>query len=173
MPLTPAKAAPTRRTFVALAAVAAASAAGLRGALAGQNFFAAGDDLHVITDPRTGCALYGYDAVAYHLDQAALPGSVEHEAQLNGRFWRFRSAASKAAFEQDPAAYIPLFGGHDAAAVAAGAMVEGDPTIFALIGGRLALFRDAEGRSRFAADAGLREKALRAWPAVVRQQSGH
>jgi hypothetical protein len=171
MPHTPVQAAPTRRAVMALAA--AASAAGLGQALAARNLFEAADELHVIADPRTGCALYGYDAVAYHLDQAALLGSAEHEAQLDGRLWRFRSAASKAAFEQDPAAYMPLFGGHDAAAVAAGAMVEGDPAIFALVGGRLALFRDEDGRSRFVADAELRRTAVRAWPMVVRQQAGH
>jgi hypothetical protein len=158
------------RRAVLLTAVGLVAAGPAR---AGANLFESGHDAHILADPRTGRALFGFDPVAYHVQQAAVPGLAAHEATLDGLVWRFRVAANKAAFEQDPAAYMPLFGGHDAAGVASGLMVGGDPEIFALAGGRVALFRDAAGRDRFAADAALRQRALASWPQVVRLHAGH
>lgn len=142
-------------------------------AAADTDALSADERLHVLADPRTGVALFGYDAVAYHAERRARLGSPRHEAALDGRIWRFASEANKAAFLQDPGVYVPLFGGHDGAAVAEGIMAEGAPELFAIAGGRLALFRDEAGRARFAADAALRMKAMRDWPEVVRQRAGH
>ena len=128
---------------------------------------------HVITDPGTGLALFGYDAVAYHIDQAAKPGLAAHEARFDDRLWRFASAANKAAFEADPLVYIPLFGGHDGVSVSNGNLTKGDPANFLLIGGRVALFRTEKDRDLFAADPDIRREARENWPRVVRQLAGH
>ena len=158
------------RRFVLLAAAACALA---RPALSDANLFAAEHERHVVADPRNGLALFGFDPVAYHFEKAALKGSPQHEVERDGRFWRFGSAANKAAFVADAAIYMPLFGGHDGAAAASGLMVDGNPEIFLLAGGRLVLFRDEAGRDRFAADADVRSQALRSWPEVVRRHAGH
>jgi hypothetical protein len=128
---------------------------------------------HVITDLRTGVALFGYDPVAYHLDGQARQGLSEFEVALNDRIWRFTSAANKAAFEADPAAYVPLFGGHDGASVSDGILIKGDPQLFVIAGGQVVLFRDEANRARFAGEQMVRQKARESWPSVVRQQAGH
>ena len=128
---------------------------------------------HVIADPGTGVALFGYDPVAYHVEHAARLGSAHHELQLDGKFWRFRSEANKAAFESDPAAFIPAFGGHDGAIVSNGNMAIGDPEIFVIAGGELVLFRDQANRDQFARESDMRKKAREAWPTAVRQNAAH
>jgi hypothetical protein len=128
---------------------------------------------HVITDPGSGLALFGYDPVAYHNEHAARPGLAIHEARFDDRVWRFVSAANKAAFEADPLVYIPLFGGHDGHSVGNGTLTKGDPANFVLIGGRLVLFRTEKDRDLFAADSAIRQKARENWPQLVRQLAGH
>lgn len=155
------------------AAILAAMLGGAQPAAADENLFDASHGHHLVYDPRTGIALYGYDPVAYHFEHKALPGSSEFELLLEGVVWRFTSEANKAAFAEAPAIYLPLFGGHDATGVAGGRMTKGDPEFFALVGDRLALFRDEDSRDRFASDPALRAQALKLWPEVVRLQAGH
>ncbi len=141
--------------------------------VADENLFDASHGHHLVADPRSGLALFGFDPVSYHLDQKATPGSPEHELALDGVIWRFASEANKTAFAEAPGIYLPLFGGHDATNVAEGRMTWGDPEVFALVGGRLVLFRDVTSRDRYAAEAALRAQALRRWPEVVRLHAGH
>ncbi len=128
---------------------------------------------HVITDPGSGLALFGYDPVAYHTEQAARPGLAAYQTKFDDRVWRFVSAANRAAFEADPLVYIPLFGGYDGLAIGLGSMTRGDPENFILVGGRLVLFRTEKHRDLFAADPAIRQKARENWPQVVRQLAGH
>ncbi len=156
--------------------IAAAVLAALLGGAplaADENLFDASHGHHLIADPRSGLALFGYDPVAYHFDRKAAAGSPDHELLLEGLVWRFVSEANKAAFAEAPGIYLPLFGGHDATSVGEGRMTVGEPQIFALVGGRLALFRDEASRDRFASEPSLRELALRRWPEVVRLHAGH
>jgi hypothetical protein len=128
---------------------------------------------HVVADLRTGVALFGYDPVAYHLDNQARQGLPDFEIILNDRIWRFTSAANKAAFEADPAVFMPLFGGHDGASVSEGVLIKGDPQLFVIAAGQLVLFRDQANRDRFAQEQIIRQRARENWPSVVRQQAGH
>ncbi len=128
---------------------------------------------HVVTDLRTGLALFGYDPVAYHLEGEARQGLPDFEVALKDRIWRFTSAANKAAFTADPTVYVPLFGGHDGASVSDGILIKGDPNLFVIAGGQVVLFRDEASRDRFAGEQTVRQKARENWPAVVRQQAGH
>ncbi len=123
----------------------------------------------VIVHDQAGIALLGYDPVAYFAEGRAVGGSPAHELQHQGLVWRFASGANLAAFEADPAAYKPAFGGHDAAAMAGGRAVDSEPRWFAISGRSLYLFRTRENRDRFAADAELRRVAHAAWPDVERQ----
>jgi hypothetical protein len=143
------------------------------GTAATPNLFNPDPMNHVITDLRTGVALFGYDPVAYHLDGQARQGLPEFEVALNDRIWRFTSAANKAAFESAPIAYVPLFGGHDGVSVSDGILIKGDPQLFVIAAGHVVLFRDEANRDRFAAEQTVRQKARESWPGVVRQQAGH
>lgn len=110
--------------------------------------------------------LRGFDPVSYFLTGGPSAGSDRFELSWGGRVWRFSSASDRAAFRDDPAIYAPRLGGYDAAGVLDGRLVDADPTVFALIGERLYLFRDAERRARFLADPGLAPAAEAAWPAM-------
>lgn len=121
----------------------------------------------VLHDVRSGLALRGYDPIAYRLEGHAVAGDRAYEIVHDGAVWRFVSAANRDAFRDAPEIYAPAFSGYDAAAVADGRAVEIDPREFAIVGSRLFLFRTAENRQRFLADAQLRNRADGRWSSVA------
>jgi hypothetical protein len=127
----------------------------------------------MVHDARSGLAMFGYDAVAFHSDGKAVQGRPEFSAYVGGYLWQFVSASNRAAFVADPEPYLPLFGGHDARGIGENRMVKGDPVHFLLVGGRTAFFRTVEDRDAFTADEALRRRALQNWPDVARQLAGH
>jgi hypothetical protein len=127
----------------------------------------------VISDAHTGLALFGYDAVAYHTDAKSMEGRTDYVAIHQNLVWRFVSAANRDAFQADPDAYIPAFGGHDARSIGEGRMTMGDPSFFLVSKGALILFRSAENREYFAAEPMAYKNALKRWPEVMRQYAFH
>lgn len=124
----------------------------------------------IVSDPRTGIALYGYDPVAYFIDKAARPGQAEYEFRFAGLTWRFRSEANRAAFIRSPETYVPEFGGYDPLAVGTGVPLEGNPAFFTVHGRKLFLFAREESLAKFLANpANLIGAADSAWPAVQRK----
>jgi YHS domain-containing protein len=119
-----------------------------------------------------GVALQGFDPVGYHAQGRALAGQLAHEATLNGVVWRFASAANREAFLADPEVYLPMFDGHDAEGIARDRLVSADPTVFAIIDGRLHLFKSEENRARFLGDAALARMAHKHWPHLRHQAGG-
>lgn len=113
-------------------------------------------------------ALRGYDAVSYFLPGGPLPGAARFELSWGGRAWRFASAGNRAAFAAGPEAYAPRLDGHDPVGVLDGRLVDTDPLVFALLGGRLYLFRDTERRARLVAEPGLADRAEARWPDLAR-----
>lgn len=111
-------------------------------------------------------ALNGYDPVTYFLPEGPRPGSSRFEEEWDGRVWRFALEANRAAFRRDPGIYAPRLGGFDAQAILERRLADADPTMFALIDGRLYLFRDAARRARFVADPALAREAERIWPTL-------
>jgi hypothetical protein len=132
----------------------------------------------IIADPNSGAALFGFDPVAYFLEERAVPGrfleerAVPGRSQLQtvhaGRVWHFISPANQAAFEADPRPYIPAFGGHDPLGIAAGFAVAGNPQTFVIAENRLFLFRDGNSRAIFLRDPARLDLAERNWPLVRR-----
>ena len=114
--------------------------------------------------------LNGFDPVSYFLEGGPLAGTGRFELTWDGRVWRFASGANREAFRDDPAIYAPRLGGYDAAGILEGRLVDADPLVFAVIGDRLYLFRDAARRARFLAEPGLAGQAEAAWPALLAQQ---
>lgn len=118
-------------------------------------------------DRRSGLALRGFDPVAYRSTGRPTPGQSEHELIADGIVWRFASAANLAAFRDAPEIYAPAFGGFDPVGIAAGAIVDSDPQMFAIRDGRLFLFRSADNRARFTAESELLRKAEQRWPSLL------
>lgn len=119
----------------------------------------------VVTDWRTGVALYGIDPVAYFSQAKALPGSPEHEYVADGVTWRFRNEGNRAAFAAHPEVYSPCFGGYDPVALGRGVTTPGNPLLWVLIDERLYLFHDAQARAAFLADStSVLGSAATQWP---------
>ncbi len=102
-------------------------------------------------DEHSGLALNGFDPVAYRSAGRATPGSRRFELTHRGIVWRFVSAANRAAFSDAPELYEPAFAGFDGLGVSEGRAIETNPTLFAVVGGRLVLFRTPENRQAFIA----------------------
>ncbi|SFM09177.1 YHS domain-containing (seleno)protein [Methylobacterium pseudosasicola] len=111
-------------------------------------------------------ALNGFDPVSYFLKDGPQAGAARFELSWGGRVWRFASGADRAAFRDNPEVYAPRLGGFDAAGILDGRLVDADPLVFAVIGERLYLFRDAERRARFLAEPELVRQAEAAWPGL-------
>lgn len=92
------------------------------------------------TNVASRLAINGYDPVAYLDDQKAVPGDKKFESSFKGITYRFASASSREKFNNEPAKYLPAYGGWCATAMATGDKVEIDPKNFKVTGGRLFLF---------------------------------
>jgi hypothetical protein len=108
----------------------------------------------VIVNPATGLAISGFDPVAYFTDKKADLGRPDLELRSEGVVWRFRNPGNREAFQREPGAYSPRFGGYDPFELAHGRPVAGHPLFWAITGERLYLFYSAENRAAFVADPG-------------------
>lgn len=86
-----------------------------------------------------GTAVGGYDAVAYHTQGQAVPGDPGITLSHEGATWRFSTQENLVAFQANPDAYAPQYGGHCAWATAQGYLAQGDPEIWRIFDGRLFL----------------------------------
>jgi hypothetical protein len=115
-----------------------------------------------------GVALGGTDPVAYFTEGRPVRGRPEHALIWRGATWHFASAANRAAFEADPRAHAPQFGGWCAWAVAEGYTAPTDPGAWAIEGGRLYLNFDRRVQRRWERDIpGHIARAEANWPAVL------
>lgn len=132
-----------RRDMMLLATAAiAVLGGGLPARAAGSRYYAPG-----------GLALGGYDPVAYFTQGHASRGTGAHALKWKGSVWLFSSHENLAAFEADPRAYAPQFGGWcSRAMVEQGRRVASDPEIFAVRGGRLYLFTATEALAEWTGD---------------------
>lgn len=86
-----------------------------------------------------GIALQGYDPVAYFTDGKPTKGQPEYSAQHAGATYHFASAAHRDAFLQEPAKYAPAFGGFCAMGVVMEKKLDGDPSLWRIVDGKLYL----------------------------------
>ena len=114
----------------------------------------------------SGVALSGFDPVSYFLPGAEPEGGRSGiEWRYAGVDWRFANRGNREAFRRDTAVYLPRCGGFDPVSVVAGRLVAADPLVYALVAGRLYLFRDAGRRGM--ANANLLAEAERRYPALL------
>lgn len=132
----------------------------------GTKFLVATDANHL--------AVMGYDVVAYFTDDAPTPGSDEHVVTWRGANWRFANADHRAAFESDPQAYAPQYGGYCAWGVAAkDDLFEIDPEAWKIVDNKLYLNFNKEVQGTWLEDiAGFIDAADNKWPALVETHAG-
>ncbi|MDR3470470.1 MAG: YHS domain-containing (seleno)protein [Devosia sp.] len=102
-----------------------------------------------VTDPLTGVALDGFDAVSYFTEVEPLAGKPDYEFDWGGVPWYFTNAADRDVFARSPATYAPQFGGHATMALARGYLSDGNPQIYVLVAKRLYLFYSTGNRDAF------------------------
>ncbi|MEM7073683.1 MAG: YHS domain-containing (seleno)protein [Pseudomonadota bacterium] len=100
----------------------------------------------------TGLALQGYDPVAYFTKGRPTKGSWKITATHNEATYRFASEEHKAAFEADPDAYLPQYGGYCAFGTAMGFKFDGDPNYWKIVDGELFLNISEDVQQRWQED---------------------
>lgn len=113
-----------------------------------------------------GVALMGYDAVAYFRHSEALPGAGNIALRWRGLVWHFASVENRAAFEADPRAYAPQFGGLCPIALTRGEVMPGDPRHWTIRDGKLYLSASPEGLARLQGDPGILNGAAQQFRAL-------
>jgi YHS domain-containing protein len=88
---------------------------------------------------RNGAAIDGYDTVAYFTAGQAVKGRQGIAVEWKGATWRFATQANREAFEADPRAYAPQYGGYCAYAVSRGHVAPTDPLAWKIVDGKLYL----------------------------------
>lgn len=122
-------------------------------------------DTHRRLASPQGVAVGGFDPVTYFTDGRAEPGAPDIALRWRGVRWHFATPAHRAAFEANPKAYLPEFGGFCALSVAQGRPVPASPEHFVLIEGRLYMAEGAAALAEFmAAQAELLRAARANWP---------
>lgn len=115
-----------------------------------------------------GVAIDGTDPVAYFTEGRAVTGSAAIVLTWRGADWRFASEAHRAAFEADPEAFAPRYGGWCAWAVAEGYTAPTVPEAWAIMDGRLYLNYSRGVQRRWARDIpGNIARADANWPGVL------
>jgi YHS domain-containing protein len=103
----------------------------------------------IVTDPLSGVALEGYDAVTYFTDNEPRVGSPDYEYYWGGVPWYFVSAANRDVFMRSPEIYAPQHGGYCEMSLARGYLSDGKPQIFLVKGVKLYLFYSSANRDAF------------------------
>ncbi|MFZ1727777.1 MAG: YHS domain-containing (seleno)protein [Albidovulum sp.] len=115
-----------------------------------------------------GVAISGYDAVAYFTEGRPVEGSPAHALKWRGATWQFASDAAMDAFEMNPSAYAPQYGGYCAYAMAKGAVATTVPEAFTINKDRLYLNFSTAVRSIWSEDIpGNVSLADGNWPAAL------
>ena len=119
----------------------------------------------VVAARFSGLAIYGFDPVAYFVQNRAVLGLPDFEAEQAGAVWRFHNEGNRASFMAHPEIYGPQFGGYDPVDVARGVTLAGNPRFFVVAGERLYLFGIEAHRDAFAANpARFLAEARQRWP---------
>ena len=115
-----------------------------------------------------GVAINGYDPVAYFTEGEATKGSYTITALHNDALYRFATEEHKAAFEANPEAYLPAYGGYCAFGAAMGFKFDGDPTYWKIVDNKLYLNLSEDIQQRWEGDIpGFIEKASANWDTIA------
>jgi len=110
-------------------------------------------------------ALQSHDPVAYQTVGRPVLGNERFSAEYEGAIYRFASEDNLRLFQASPARYAPLHGGFCQQGMAGGRKLDGDPALFRVADGRLAVFSYKAALDAFNRDpAGNTAKAATNWP---------
>ncbi len=113
-------------------------------------------------------ALQSHDPVAYQTVGKPVLGQEAFSAEHEGATYRFSSAANLATFKANPAKYAPIHGGFCQQGMAGGRKLDGDPALFRVADGKLAVFSYKAALDGFLKDpAGNAAKANDNWSKVA------
>lgn len=114
-----------------------------------------------------GMAIRGYDAVAFHSDQKAIPGNSVYEYEWNGARWRFANKNHLDSFRADPGKYAPQYGGYCAFGTAEGHKAPTSPETWTISHGKLYFNYNNEVKQLWMKDQQeYINKADKLWPTV-------
>ena len=115
-----------------------------------------------------GVAVHGYDVVSFFHGDEPVHGSPKYALRWRGAVWYFASAQTMLAFEMNPKAYVPQYGGYCALAMTSGALIPADPQVFTVHDGRLYLAHSPAALQIWQADIpGNIDKADEHWPGAL------
>ena len=110
---------------------------------------------------------HGFDPFVLATVGAVARGDARHTAVHDGVAYYFASQASADRFADDPAAYLPQFGGFCAFAVALGKKFDGDPRFADIVDGKLYLFVNADIFAKYLANKEqILADAAKTWPRI-------
>lgn len=111
--------------------------------------------------------LHGVDPVAFVDLGNRIDGTARFTAVHDGAAYYFASEENLAAFEADPAAYLPQNGGFCTYGVSVGKKFDGDPRYAAIVDGKLYVFLNEQIFALFQEDrSGTITKAAANWPQI-------
>lgn len=115
-----------------------------------------------------GAAMTGYDTVSYFGEGGPVRGRPDISVMWKGATWHFASAENREAFERNPRAYAPRFGGYCAYAMAYGELSSTDPLAWKIVDGRLYLTHSTAVEAMWLADMeSYIRKAEENWPEIL------
>ncbi|WP_170516471.1 YHS domain-containing (seleno)protein [Ruegeria atlantica] len=118
-----------------------------------------------------GTAMSGYDVVSYFNGDAPVHGQPKYAVVWKGAQWHFATAENRDAFERDPRAFAPQFGGYCAYAMAHGSLVSTDPKAWQVVDGRLYLTHSPEIEAMWReAKTEYIRMAEAHWPVILYEQ---
>jgi hypothetical protein len=118
---------------------------------------------------RNGLAVSGHDAVAYFRDNRPVVGESGFALMWRQAMWHFASPDNMTAFEMNPTAFAPQYGGYCAYAVSRGATAPTDPAAFTVYEGKLYLNASLDVRDIWSRDIpGNIAAANKNWPGVLK-----
>ena len=111
--------------------------------------------------------LHGVDTVALSSGEGLVAGVSDYTGVHDGVSYYFASETAKAAFEADPQAYLPQFGGFCTLAVGLGKKFNGDPRYADVVDGKLYVFVNKAVFETYLKDKeGTIASAEARWPSI-------
>jgi YHS domain-containing protein len=114
-----------------------------------------------------GTAIKGYDAVAYFMQQKAMPGDTSFTYNWSGSNWQFISQANLDSFKVAPEKYVPQYGGFCAYGCSANHLSPTDPNAWTIVDNNLYLNYNLKVKDLWLKDTtNLIKKADGLWPSL-------
>lgn len=104
---------------------------------------------------KSGYAIRGIDPVGYFRKGMPVDGHDAYRVMWHNAIWRFETAANMFAFERDPHAFAPQYGGYCAMTLTTGVLSETIPQAWAIHEGKLYLTHSVAERDEWLTDPTL------------------